>query len=37
MINIMDVLTEEINLEIPMIKMANQDEVLSLKESIKFL
>ena len=36
-INIMDVLTEEINLEIPMIKMANQDEVLSLKESIKFL
>jgi len=33
----MDVLTEEINLEIPMIKMANQDEVLSLKESIKFL
>ena len=37
MINIMDVLSEEINLEIPMIKMANQDEVLSLKESIKFL
>ena len=37
MINIMDVLTEEINLEIPMIKMASQDEVLSLKESIKFL
>ena len=37
MINIKDVLTEEINLEIPMIKMANQDEVLSLKESIKFL
>ena len=37
MINLMDVLSEEINLEIPMIKMANQDEVLSLKESIKFL
>jgi hypothetical protein len=36
-INIMDVLSEEINLEIPMIKMASQDEVLSLKESIKFL
>ena len=37
MINLMDVLSEEINLEIPMIKMASQDEVLSLKESIKFL
>ena len=37
MINIMDVLTEEINFEIPMIKMTNQDEVLSLKESVKFL
>ena len=37
MINLMDVLTEEINLELPMIKMANQDEVLSLKETIKFL
>ena len=37
MINIMDVLTEEINFEIPMIKMASQDEVLSLKESVKFL
>ena len=37
MINLMDVITEEINLEIPMIKMASQDEVLSLKESIKFL
>ena len=37
MINLMDVLSEEINLEIPMIKMANQDEILSLKESIKFL
>ena len=36
-INLMDVITEEINLEIPMIKMASQDEVLSLKESIKFL
>ena len=33
----MDVITEEINFEIPMIKMASQDEVLSLKESIKFL
>ena len=37
MINLMDVITEEINLELPMIKMTNQDEVLSLKESIKFL
>ena len=37
MINLMDVITEEINLEIPMIKMTNQDEVLSLKESVKFL
>ena len=37
MINLMDVITEEINLEIPVIKMSNQDEVLSLKESIKFL
>ena len=37
MINLMDVITEEINFEIPMIKMASQDEVLSLKESIKFL
>ena len=37
MINVMDVITEEINFEIPMIKMTNQNEVLSLKESIKFL
>ena len=37
MINIMDILTEEINFEIPMIKMTNQDEVLLLKESLKFL
>ena len=37
MINLMDVISEEINLEIPMIKMANQDEVLALKESVKFL
>ena len=37
MINLMDVITEEINFEIPMIKMASQDEVLSLKKSIKFL
>ena len=29
-INLMDVITEEINLEIPMIKMASQDEVLFL-------
>ena len=36
-INLMDVISEEIYLEIPMIKMASQDEVLSLKESIKFL
>ena len=37
MINLMDVITEEINMEIPMIKMNNQDEVLLLKESVKFL
>jgi len=37
MINLMDVITEEVILELPMIKMENQDEVLSLKESIKFL
>ena len=37
MINIMDVITEEINMEIPMITMTNQDEVLLLKESVKFL
>ena len=36
-INLMKVLTEEINIELPMIKMTNQDEVLSLKESVKFL
>jgi len=33
----MDVISEEINFEIPMIKMEKQDEVLSLKESAKFL
>lgn len=37
MINLMDVISEEINFEIPMIKMEKQDEVLSLKESAKFL
>jgi len=37
MINIMDILTEEIKFEIPMIKMTNQDEVLFLKESMQFL
>ena len=37
MINLMDVITEEINMEIPMTKMTNQDEVLSLKESVKLL
>ena len=37
MINLMDVITEELNFEVPKIKMANQDEVLSLKESITFL
>ena len=33
----MGVISEEINFEIPMIKMEKQDEVLSLKESAKFL
>ena len=37
MINLMDVITEEINLDIPMIKMTNQNDVLSLKESVKIL
>ncbi len=37
MINIMDIITEEIIFEIPMIKMTNQDEVLSFKETVKFL
>ena len=37
MINIMDIITEEIIFEIPMIKMTNQEEVLSFKESVKFL
>ena len=37
MINLMNVMTEEINIEIPMIKMSNQDEMNSLKESMKFL
>ena len=37
MINLMDVISEEINFEIHMIKMEKQDEVLSLKESAKFL
>ncbi len=37
MINLMGVISEEINFEIPMIKMEKQDEVLSLKESAKFL
>ena len=33
----MNVMTEEINIEIPMIKMSSQDEMNSLKESMKFL
>ena len=37
MINLMNVMTEEINIEIPMIKMSSQDEMNSLKESMKFL
>ena len=36
-INLMDVMTEEINIEIPMIKMSTQEEMTSLKESMKFL
>ena len=37
MVNVMNVMTEEINIEIPMIKMSSQDEMNSLKESMKFL
>ena len=37
MINLMNVMTEEINIEIPMITMSSQDEMNSLKESMKFL
>ena len=37
MVNVLNVMTEEINIEIPMIKMSSQDEMNSLKESMKFL
>lgn len=37
MVNLMNVMTEEINIEIPMIKMSSQDEMNSSKESMKFL
>ena len=37
MVNVLNVMTVEINVEIPMIKMSSQDEMNSLKESMKFL
>ena len=37
MVNVLNVMTVEINVEIPMIKMSSQDEINSMKESMKFL
>ena len=37
MVNLMNVMTEEINIDIPMIKMNSQEEMIVLKESMKFL
>lgn len=37
MVNLMNVMTEEVNIDIPMIKMNSQEEMIALKESMKFL
>ena len=37
MVNLMNVMTEEINIDIPMIKMNSQEEMIVLKESMKYL
>ena len=37
MINVLDVMTEEISFSLPKIKLTNQDELESLKETIKYL
>ena len=36
MVNLMNVMTEEINIDIPMIKMNSQEEMIVLKESMKY-